>query len=128
MVDTNKCPCGSSENYRDCCGPLHTGQEFARTAEQLMRSRYSAYVKRLKDYLLDTWHVENRPKAEDLNLDDKDFRWVTLKIVDSENGQEADDQGIVEFIATYTYQGNRGEMRERSSFVKLEDRWFYTAC
>ena len=38
------CPCGSDAEYGVCCGPLHTGESSATTAEQLMRSRYAAYV------------------------------------------------------------------------------------
>ncbi len=38
------CPCGLPDPYADCCGPLHDGRAQAVTAEQLMRSRYSAFV------------------------------------------------------------------------------------
>ena len=38
------CPCQSSKSYKDCCGRFHTHAQFPETAEQLMRSRYAAYV------------------------------------------------------------------------------------
>ncbi|HET6419966.1 MAG TPA: YchJ family metal-binding protein, partial [Geobacteraceae bacterium] len=44
------CPCGSGRTYEDCCGALIKGASPAGTAEQLMRSRYSAYVKVETDY------------------------------------------------------------------------------
>ena len=49
----DKCPCGSELSYAECCEPVIKGEKAAETAEQLMRSRYSAYVKTEIDYLLD---------------------------------------------------------------------------
>ena len=43
VMDGQACPCGLGDNYDSCCGRLHKG-EPARTAEQLMRSRYSAFA------------------------------------------------------------------------------------
>jgi len=39
------CPCESGKEYDACCGPIINGSQAARTAEALMRSRYSAYAK-----------------------------------------------------------------------------------
>ena len=38
------CPCGLPSPYADCCGPLIRGTGYADTAEDLMRSRYTAYT------------------------------------------------------------------------------------
>ena len=38
------CPCQSNTSYEDCCGRFHAHMQFPETAEQLMRSRYAAYV------------------------------------------------------------------------------------
>lgn len=38
------CPCQSGHQYADCCGKFHLREAFPETAEQLMRSRYTAYV------------------------------------------------------------------------------------
>ena len=48
------CPCGSSLVYGSCCGPLHWATTRAETAEQLMRSRYTAFVLGDVDYLIAT--------------------------------------------------------------------------
>ena len=45
MKQTNFCPCGSSKLYLDCCARYISGEKLPETAEKLMRSRYSAYVK-----------------------------------------------------------------------------------
>src|SRR5947208_1479091 len=47
------CPCHSKKKYKKCCGPAHGGTP-APTPEALMRSRYSAYVLGLAEYVLDT--------------------------------------------------------------------------
>src|SRR5690606_13083917 len=47
--ETN-CPCGSGDSLDQCCGRYHAGTA-APSAERLMRSRYSAYVLGLIDYL-----------------------------------------------------------------------------
>ena len=59
------CPCGSGVPYAACCGRWHAGPQHlqAPTAEALMRSRYSAYVRPLSAYLQDTWHP-SPPMAE----------------------------------------------------------------
>ncbi|SVD70987.1 uncharacterized protein METZ01_LOCUS423841, partial [marine metagenome] len=36
------CPCGTEFPYTDCCGPLIRGASPADTAEDLMRSRFTA--------------------------------------------------------------------------------------
>ena len=63
------CPCLSGEQYADCCGRFHAGEAEAPTAEQLMRSRYSAFVVLDAGYLLRTWHPETRPASLELDPD-----------------------------------------------------------
>lgn len=61
-----ECPCGLGEKYDSCCGRYHSGTP-APTAEQLMRSRYTAFALGDADYLLRTWHPSARPRT--LKLD-----------------------------------------------------------
>lgn len=49
-AQTEQCPCGSANTLAQCCGRYHAGKP-APSAELLMRSRYSAYVLGLIDYL-----------------------------------------------------------------------------
>ena len=51
MKTEGACPCGGGVSYTHCCEPFHTGQALPPTAEALMRSRYSAFVLGLADYL-----------------------------------------------------------------------------
>lgn len=59
--DVAACCCGSMVNHDRCCGRYLGGGEFPQSAEQLMRSRYSAYVLGDEPYLLATWHPDTRP-------------------------------------------------------------------
>ena len=88
------CPCGLGDPYDACCGRLHRGEAFAATAEQLMRSRYSAFAVGDLDYLLAPWHPSTRPA--ELALDDE-LRWVRLDVQDVRGGGFLDATGEVEF-------------------------------
>ena len=112
------CPCGSGEPYAACCGPLHEGTVAARTAKQLMRSRYSAYVLQDEAYLLRTWHPRTRP--ERVRFDDSP-QWLGLSVVATADGREGEDVGEVEFEATYA----GGVLHERSRFSWRAGRWVY---
>ena len=115
------CPCGKTPSYAACCSPFHQG-EAAPTAEALMRSRYSAYVLRLENYLLATWHHSTRPAA--LNLDQEiDTRWLGLEIKRHE--QRENDTAIVEFVARYKIGGRAHRLHETSRFVREDGRWYY---
>lgn len=124
MVDTSKCPCGSNKTYNDCCKALHQGLREASTAEELMRSRYTAYVKKLKDYLVGTWHSSQQAGIESLSFD-SNLRWLGLQVTATKAGLENDSEGEVEFIASYRYHNQSAELKEHSRFIKEDGRWYY---
>ena len=82
------CPCGSKETYENCCEPAHNGSIPAKTAEALMRSRYSAYVKKCIPYLGETLHPEHREdwsEKETKRWADSS-EWLSLEILSTEAG------------------------------------------
>ena len=87
-----------------------------------MRSRFAAFRDGDVAWLLASWHPSTRPA--DLSLDDG-VRWRGLQIVDTEGGGETDDEGTVEFRATYLSDGAHGVLHERSRFVREAGRWLY---
>lgn len=97
------------------------------TAVALMRSRYTAYCLGNIDYLVDTLHPSRRKFDDRIMLANtiKNTKWLGLKIIDVSQGQKNDLMGYVEFIATYQTD-KRGQLHERSQFIKDGDRWFYT--
>lgn len=93
------------------------------TAEQLMRSRYTAFVLRDTDHLWRTWHPRTRPAQVDAG----DVRWVGLRVLDVVGGGVDDQTGIVEFEARFSGPEGPAGMRERSRFERRGGRWFYVA-
>lgn len=112
------CPCGLLGAYGDCCGRYHCGTLAAPTAEALMRSRYSAFVKGDAGYLLRTWHPRTRPGT--LELDPR-MRWTGLEILDTSDGSAFHSVGTVEFRASY----RGGSLHERSRFERVDGAWVY---
>ena len=99
----------------------------APTALSLMKSRYTAFVRGAIDYLMDTHDASTRVNADRKAIAQwsKDTLWMGLEIVATDRGGEADDEGIVEFIARGVTNGRPFVQRERSRFRKVDGRWFY---
>ncbi len=87
-----------------------------------MRSRYTAFVVGDARHLASTWHPRTRPA--ELALDPAQH-WTGLEIVHVEAGAEGDDEGTVEFRARWRHGRDRGELHERSRFVRRAGRWVY---
>ncbi len=121
------CPCKSRESYAACCEPFHLGRAKPETAEQLMRSRYSAYFFRLIDYLVTTTHPDKREPNLKALIEDSIYQanWRFLTIVGSSKGQKADKTGKVEFIAEYFIDDQPHELHERSRFKRFKGDWKY---
>jgi SEC-C motif-containing protein len=124
-LDTTPCPCESGLPYLACCGVWHEGMaagNHAPTPEALMRSRYSAYVLGLTDYLLATWHLSSAPGELELPM----VKWLGLQLLHAE---QAGDAGVVEFVArcrSFQLAGGRAErLHEISRFVREAGRWYY---
>lgn len=117
-----RCPCGTGLPLDECCGRLHAGTSTAATAEQLMRSRYSAFVLGDRAYLLATWHSSTRPRVLDL---DPGVRWTGLEVLATDGGALLEAAGTVEFRASYRRDGRRGAQHELSRFVREGGRWRY---
>ncbi len=87
-----------------------------------MRSRYSAYVLHLEDYLLATWHATTRPQSLDLGEDDG-TRWLGLEV--RRCTQDDENHATVEFVARYRIAGRGHRLHEISRFVREDGRWYY---
>src|SRR3954463_6254392 len=109
-LDERPCPCGSA-SYDGCCGPLHRGEKQAGTAEQLMRSRYSAYALGETDYVWRTWHPRTRPEQV---RPDPAIHWTGLEVIEASE----------DTVAFRAHHGT-GTLHERSRFERRAGRWFY---
>jgi len=115
------CPCGSGRALEACCGRLHAG-EPPPDAENLMRSRYSAYVLGLEDYLLATWHPSTRPAALELDATPRPH-WLGLAI--KSHALLDPSHATVEFVARYKLNGRAFRLHETSRFERVDGRWLY---
>lgn len=120
MKAGDACPCGSGQSYGRCCQPWHEGAA-APTAEALMRSRYSAYVLKLEDYLLATWQTATRPGELDLAADG--CKWLGLEV--KRHVVQDENHASVEFVARYRIAGRGHRLHELSRFVREAGRWYY---
>ena len=83
-----------------------------------MRSRYSAYVQRLLDYLLATWHPATAPGELEL----APLKWLGLEV---RHCEQSGDAGVVECVARYREHGRAQRLQEISRFVREDGRWYY---
>ena len=120
------CPCGRGPRYADCCGRFHAGPLHlqAPDPESLMRSRYSAFVLDLRDYLLATWHPDHRPDA--IEPPEPGLKWLGLEVKGAR--ETGPDQGEVTFVARSKVGGRAHRLTERSGFVRVGGRWLYTCA
>ena len=122
------CPCGGlppNAAFADCCEPLLEGRKQPGNAEQLMRSRYTAYTLGRADYLSETWHASTRPV--DLQLDKPGAphgaRWLGLVVRGHQRIDDAHEE--VSFTARWREQGRAHRMTETSRFLCEDGKWYY---
>lgn len=117
------CDCGLPAAYEACCGRFHAGplQGLAPTPEALMRSRYSAFVRDLRPYLLQTWHPSTRPAS--VEPPEPGLKWLGLTVLQAP--PPSPGQGRVTFVARYKIGGRAFRLAESSAFEVVEGRWHY---
>ncbi len=121
-MNPTRCPCGSGLTYAEDCGRLHDGTAAAAGAEQLMRSRYSAFAVGDAAYLLATWDPGTRPRTLEL---DPAVRWTGLEVLATTGGGLFDAEGTVTFRAHARAGGEDHVQAERSRFRRVDGRWVY---
>lgn len=119
------CPCGQTnakgrpQTFGECCAPLLAGDAVAGTAQQLMRSRYTAYTLGDMAYVANTWHASTRPA--DL-MPESLTQWLGLEV---KSHHTEGDTAEVSFVARYRIAGKGQRMTERSCFVREGGQWWY---
>ena len=123
------CPCGSVL-YSQCCQPLHIGKTKAQSAEQLMRSRYSAFAKYEIDYIVKTTALGQQQALDVKAIADwsKANQWLKLEIVKAQEKLDK-NHAQVEFKAHYVDQNSHTQQveihHEISHFVRHENEWYF---
>ena len=122
------CPCGSKQKYKKCCKVFHNGSS-AKTALELMKSRYSAFVLSDYQYIIKTTHEENNEYRKDTNLwKDSILEFSTncdfknLEIIDFIKDEK---ESYVTFRATIIKEKQDISFTEKSKFLKVNNKWLY---
>ena len=118
------CPCCSGKSYENCCEPFHTKEKFPQTAEELMRSRFSAFAIPNGEYLMETTLPSKRKLHNTKDLQDwgEINEWTKLEIV------KTSGKNLVEFKAHYKDENKKQQIHhEISLFEKLNNRWYYVS-
>ncbi|QOD60982.1 Sec-C motif domain protein [Polaribacter haliotis] len=115
------CPCNPENLYKDCCEIAHNNIKNVISAEQLMRSRYSAFVLADIKYLSKSHHSSTRlskHKYKELEKWTKSVDWVKLEFLNS-------TENTVRFNAFFIEKGNLESIQENSFFCKENNHWVY---
>lgn len=115
------CPCNSNKTYESCCKIAHDDIFKVTSPEQLMRSRYSAFVLANMKYLHLSHAANTRPsKAEHVEIHNwtKSIQWLKLEVLQS----TAD---TIHFKAFYMENSKVQFIEENSKFIKENKHWVY---
>ena len=140
------CPCqinplsdaSSPLSYQECCQPYHESLA-APDAERLMRSRYSAFVLVLPEYIVKTTVPAQQGLLDVQAIKSwaKETDWEGLEIVEHKP-KLGKRHAQVEFKAYFNAKDNANDLAEKiqahhelSTFVKVQDktnndaRWYF---
>ncbi len=115
------CYCGNTLTFENCCKPIILKVEKPTSAQQLMRSRYTAFCIQDADYLVQTTHHSTRKfhKKNEILAWSKANTWVKLEIISF-------DATTVEFKAFYLNESLKAQIHhEKSTFILENESWFY---
>ncbi|MCK5293500.1 MAG: SEC-C domain-containing protein [Arcobacteraceae bacterium] len=124
----SSCPCGSKNKYKKCCQPFHKGK-LPKTALELMKSRYSAYVVKNIDYIIKTTHKENldftiqiKQWKDDVLLFCEESNFIKLEILETNLN---DLESFVTFKVELQIKNKDESFVEKSKFLKENNMWLY---
>ncbi|RYG60172.1 MAG: hypothetical protein EON60_08095 [Alphaproteobacteria bacterium] len=122
----SSCPCCSGRAFDACCEPVLAGMP-ARTAESLMRSRYTAFAVGDAGYLETTSSGQAAVDFDRAAFEAQmaETEWLGLEIKSTRDGGEDDASGMVTFAARYRYGGQVFTMVEASEFIRVDGAWRY---
>lgn len=126
-----KCPCNPTKKYNECCEKAHKNIASVATAEELMRSRYSAFVLGNIAYLQQSHCSRTRPsKKEKKEIEQwaKSVNWLKLEVLKTSKGNLEHTTGTVEFKAFFMEKGEVQVIHENSLFNIENKHWVYVGA
>jgi SEC-C motif domain protein len=121
------CACGSGRTYEKCCEIIHQNIHKANTAEELMRSRYTAFSKANVEYLKLSHYSKTSDYHDKKELTEwcKSVKWLNLEIISKTLGSKNDFTGKIHFKAFFLENGLKKCIEEHSTFLKENNHWVY---
>ena len=126
-MDTDLCSCDTKKPFSECCEPVLKGIKIAASPVELMRARYTAFVRHEIDFILNSISPARKKEFDRKSIEDwsRDTDWAGLEIVTTDKGGPDDEVGQVEFIAKFREKGEDQKHHELASFIKLKGSWFF---
>ena len=117
-----KCPCNQEAlPYSKCCGLYISGKKKVELPVQLMRSRYTAFVKNELNYLAATQTMYFDVAAY------RSLDWICLEIIEANKPSQSALIASVTFKAYYRSENEIMCLHEKSVFQKISGSWLYIA-
>ena len=130
-MKTKPCPCHSGKPYASCCEPYHQGKA-PDNALALMRSRFSAYVLKLADYIIQTTSPQKQKEHADLKKWKAEILFFSentvfekLEIIKFIPPNKQAKEAFVTFKAHLKQNNTNVSFTEKSRFEKIDGKWFY---
>jgi len=90
-----------------------------------MRSRYSAHVVGLVDYVINTYHPSCHAEEQREGIAESiDSDWCRLDVINTADGSHQ-DEGFVTFKAFFNQDGHEYCLEECSRFIRENNLWYY---
>jgi len=125
LTPESPCPCGSGKTFSQCCQPILKQERAAATAEELMRSRFTAHVVLDHEHLHRSYLTTSRRPYVPEMVDGAELKWTRLVVHAHEPGPKP-DLAFVDFTAYFDDQGTEQALHEKSEFARIDGTWFYT--
>jgi SEC-C motif-containing protein len=121
------CSCDKQKPYAECCEPVIRGKAQAATAADLMRARYTAFVRQEIDFILESVVPARRAELDRKETEEwaKNTDWAGLEILSTEKGGAEDETGVVEFQAKFNSEGELKAHHEIATFEKVKGHWLF---
>ena len=130
MLSHAECPCGSGRLYSSCCKRFIDGPQYASTPEELMRSRYTAFVRCNISYLKAT--QRGKAQRDFVSTSAKQWSqsilWKSLVVLSTSPVDAFTTQGSVTFEVRYFQNSQLYVMSEKSLFERINGQWFYVSA
>ncbi len=118
------CYCGNQKKFSDCCEIYISGKQVPDKAEDLMRSRYSAFCVVDMNYLQATTDLQVRYDF-DHKANEAWARSAQFNKLEILKAEESGAKSIVEFKAYFKSEDKDHVHHEISTFRKTSGTWYY---